>query len=45
MFDLELIAQNGGSIKLTKIIMHVFINNNGVVLLMLPRGYSLELME
>jgi hypothetical protein len=46
MFDLELIAQNGGSIKLTKIKMHVFINNNGVFLLMLPRGYPpLELME
>jgi len=30
MFDLELIAQNGGSIKLTKIIMQAFINKNGV---------------
>ncbi len=48
MFGLELIAQNGGSIKLTKIIMHAFINNNGVFFIDVPnaKGYSpLKLME
>jgi hypothetical protein len=38
MFDFKLIAQNGGSIKLTKIIMHAFINNNGVFFIDVAKG-------